>query len=51
MLKTLKQIKSQFKSDVKQLRKKLLDKKATLQDIQNLKTDVVFKILQAIIKK
>jgi hypothetical protein len=51
MIKKLKNLTKEFNLDVKKLKKLILEKKASTQDILNLKKEYVVKLLQAIFKR
>jgi hypothetical protein len=51
MIHKLKKLTQEFNLDVKELRKLILEKKATLKDIYNFKKEYVVKLLQVIFKR
>jgi hypothetical protein len=51
MITKLKNLTKEFNFDVKELKKLILEKKASTQDILNLKKEYVVKLLQAIFKR
>jgi hypothetical protein len=51
MITKLKNLTKEFNLDVKELKKLILTKKASTQDILNLKKEYVVKLLQAIFKR